>query len=575
MKQNLAGPADAEPAMSPGHALGAALLSRRGVATILLVVGILAITFALVSGGLAAQKRRVASQELYSRTLEVMGVGRETLSSLQDLELGQRGYLLTRDEAYLEPYLRADGRIEAQLEAFRQLTRDSPARQEILTRLSDQVIGLRSSLAQGIELGRAGEFDAAIAAMRTDASKRIMDDIRGAMNMALAEEERMLVQRRADSGANGRTLGLYLLGLMGAGLVLIAFSVFSAFSALAFGARADMERERTAAALRLAGSERRFRIMTEAMPQIVWASDQRGRFDFVNARWQAYTGSPGTQEQWIDHIHPDDRAGIVAAWRHSLASGETYAREIRLRAADLSYRWFLCRAVPVRDGSGQIEQWLGTGTDIHEAKLNLEARELLSQELSHRIKNIFSVVGSLIALSARADPGQAAFAQSLRDRIAALGRAHEFVRPHSPASAARGGKRTFSAFIADLLGAYSDPTSERIRFSGEDFTFGDKSATPLALFFHELGTNAAKYGALSTQDGGIDISAARAGEDVIIEWRERGGPPVNGDPSREGFGTTLARLSVEGQLGGSIDKVWEGEGLRVRISVPAATLAQA
>jgi two-component sensor histidine kinase len=285
-----------------------------------------------------------------------------------------------------------------------------------------------------------------------------------------------------------------------------------------------------------------------------------------------FTGAPGTQEAWIDHIHADDRASVSEAWRRALESGQTYEREVRLRAADGSHRWFLSRALPVRNGAGEVELWLGTGTDIHEAKLNLEAREILSQELSHRIKNIFSVVGSLIALSAREDPAQAPFANALRNRIAALARAHEFVRPHSPASAARGGKRTFSAFITDLLAAYSQGDPRRIRFTGDDFTFGDKSATPLALFFHELGTNAAKYGALSVGGGRVTIASRRDGDNFVITWSETGGPKLAGEPTREGFGTSLARLSVEGQLGGSIAKTWAPDGLNVIVHIPAEAL---
>jgi PAS domain S-box-containing protein len=549
-------------------------LSRRGASTVLMIAGFVVVGAALVYGGLQAQKRRAENQDLYSHTLEVMAAAREVMSSLQDLEIGQRGYLLSHDAAYLEPYVRANRLIDGQMTELRELSRD-PVQKTLIETLTRQIAGQRLALGQGLSLAQAGKFDAAVAAYRSDAGKRPMDDIRATMNSLLKTEERSQVERREAGVGSARLLGLYLLGLLLAGLALIVFAIVSSFSALAFGARADMAGERAAAALKIAASERRFRTITEAMPQIVWSSTAEGRFEFVNARWQAFTGSPGTQETWIDHIHPDDRPGVSAAWRKSIQSGDTYEREVRLRAADGSYRWFLCRAVPVCDAAGLIEHWLGTGTDIHEARLNLEAREILSQELSHRIKNIFSVVGSLIALSAREDPGQAAFAGALRSRIAALARAHEFVRPHSPASAQRGGQRTFSGFITDLLAAYAEGDPGRIRFSGEDFTFGDKSATPLALFFHELGTNAAKYGALSTIDGHVAITSRMDGDNWVVVWTERGGPPLAGTPDREGFGTKLAQLSVEGQLGGSIAKAWDRDGLRVTIGLPASVMERA
>ncbi|MBI1359718.1 MAG: PAS domain-containing protein [Alphaproteobacteria bacterium] len=545
-----------------------ALLSRRGAITLLMIAGVVAIGAALVFGGLQAQKRRAETQELYAHTLEVMAAARELMSSLQDLETGQRGYLLSHDPDYLEPYVRADRKIDGQIDTLKLLSRD-PRQQTMIDTLTRQIAGQRLSLGQSIVLAKSGRFDQAVDLYKSDAGRRWMDDIRDTMNSILSLEERAQVERRTASQNSAQMLGLYLLGLLIVGLALIAFAVSSAFIALSASAKADLESERAATATRIAEGERRFRTITEAIPQIVWSSDANGRFGFVNARWREFTGSPGTAQAWVDHIHPDDRPGVSEAWRRSIETGETYEREVRLRDANGAYRWFLCRAVPLRNASGQIEQWLGAGTDIHEARLNLEAREILSQELSHRIKNIFSVVGSLIALSARDDPAQTAFANGLRNRVSALARAHEFVRPHSPESALRGGTRTFSGFIADLLAAYSEDDSGRIRFTGEDFSFGDKCATPLALFFHELGTNAAKYGALSRPGGHVEIDSSREGADWRVTWSEHGGPEISAPPSREGFGTKLAQLSVEGQLGGSIAKSWTPEGLRVDIRLPA------
>lgn len=550
------------------------LFSRRGASMILLSVGILALLAALVSGGLSAQRRRGENQELYSHALEVLAAGREVLSSTQDIEIGERGYLLSGDPAYLIPYDTANALLDMQVASLRQLTMIEPRQQQLAAEVERHIGGLRLNAAQILALAREGKQAEAIALFRTDAGKKTMDAIRAAMTQLLAREEQRVTEQRQAAASSARIIAIYLGGLALVGLVLIIFAITGAFSALASGARADMEAERAKAALRLADSERRFRVITDAMPQIVWSSTPQGRFEFVNARWKAYTGSDGTAENWLAAIHPDDRAAVSEAWRHALATGETYEREVRLRAADGSYRWFVSRAVPVRDPAGDIQMWLGVGADVHETKLNMQARELISQELSHRIKNIFSVVGSLISLSARHDPSQAAFAAGLRNRVNALARAHEFVRPHSPQSASRTGPRTFSAFISDLLGAYVEGAPDRVTFTGEDFSFGDKCATPLALFFHELGTNAAKYGALSTEQGSVRINAHRDGDDIVIVWSERNGPKVEGEPTREGFGTTLARLSVEGQLDGSIAKSWAIDGLSVTVRIPELVLKQ-
>lgn len=553
----------------------AVLLSRRSARVVVFLIGLAALAGAFIYGGMAAQQRRAANQDLYAHTLEVMSVTRQVLSEAQDLEIGHRGFLLTGDREFLEPYLRANEEIDADLATLKDLVSDNPRQAALVGELSSLVGRLREKLRTSVGLGETGQLEAAADGFSTDSSKPVMDATRDIAEDLLAQEEVLLIERRTASRDGAVAAAWYLLGLAVLGLALIVFAIYSAYAAVSSSVRADMQAERAAAALRHAAGERRFRTMTEAMPQIVWAANSRGEFDFVNAKWRDFTGAQPTPETWVDHIHPDDRAGVAKDWRHSLATAETYQREVRMRGADGGYRWFLCRAVPLRNAAGEVEAWLGAGTDIHEARLNLEARELISHELSHRIKNIFSVIGSLVALSARSDPSQAAFAASLRSRIFALARAHEFVRPHSPESAARTGPRTFAAFIRELLSAYADENGARVAFAGEDFTFGDKSATALALFFHELGTNAAKYGALSTPAGQVAITATRSGDRMLIEWRERGGPPIAKPPEREGFGATLARLSIEGQLDGALARAWEPDGLVVTVRIPMSVLAQA
>lgn len=92
------------------------------------------------------------------------------------------------------------------------------------------------------------------------------------------------------------------------------------------------------------------------------------------------------------------------------------------------------------------------------------------------------------------------------------------------------------------------------------------------MIFHELATNASKYGALSAPDGQIAIFATVAGEECQIEWIERGGPPIIGEPSRQGFGTKLATISSESHLGGSIERKWMPEGLHMTLRCSVSSL---
>ena len=107
------------------------------------------------------------------------------------------------------------------------------------------------------------------------------------------------------------------------------------------------------------------------MPQLVWVTRPDGYHEWYNRRWYEYTGTTSTEsagEGWNNFFHPDDQNRARARWQHSLATGETYEVEYRCRRHDGVYRWFLGRALPIRDESGQIIRWFGTCTDIEDQK---------------------------------------------------------------------------------------------------------------------------------------------------------------------------------------------------------------
>lgn len=342
--------------------------------------------------------------------------------------------------------------------------------------------------------------------------------------------------------------------------------------------RKAREAELAEAVTALARSEARFRAIADSMPQMVWSTRPDGFHDYYNARWYEFTGmEPGSTdgEAWNGMFHPEDQDHAWALWRESLETGAPYEIEYRLRRHDGVYRWTLGRAMPIRDESGEIVRWFGTCTDIDDLKRMDQAKELLSQELSHRIKNIFAVVSALVALSARQFPEAKVFAASLRMRINALARAHEFVRPHTDTSRPTVGSMTLHAFLQSLFQAYADGKGvARIHITGDDATFDDQAATSVALLFHELATNAAKYGALSLEGGHVDLVTRADGDRFLLTWTEHGGPPVEGVPGRSGFGSSLATLSVEGQLGGRLERDWNPDGLRLTVDLPATALSR-
>jgi PAS domain S-box-containing protein len=325
-------------------------------------------------------------------------------------------------------------------------------------------------------------------------------------------------------------------------------------------------------------SDLRFRTLADTMPQMVWSTRPDGFHDYYNARWYEFTGMPpGTTdgEAWNDVFHPDDRERAWARWRHSLATGDPYEIEYRLIHVDGNYRWVLGRALAIRNERGAITRWFGTCTDIHEQKLAMEEREIISQELAHRIKNIFAVIAGLIQFTARNRPEFAVIAGDLRQRITALGRAHDFVRPHSAQSRPSARQDSLAGLLSDLFEPYQQGEHPRVAIEGGDMLIDDRSATPLALLFHELATNATKYGALSAQAGQVTVRIGQDDEAVTLGWTEMGGPAVTEPASgMTGFGSQLIELSAVRQLGGTVNRRWQPTGLQVDIRVPRSSIGR-
>ena len=324
-----------------------------------------------------------------------------------------------------------------------------------------------------------------------------------------------------------------------------------------------------------------FREFADNLPTLCWAAYDDGYIFWYNRRWYEYTGTTAADMAgwgWQSVHDPGRLPEVLERWTAAIRTGEPFEMVFPLRGTDGGFRPFLTRVSPLRDASGTITRWFGVNTDVApqvaaETALRTVAENnaLLTQELSHRIKNIFTIVSGLISLSTRHEPGMQQFASQLSDRIAALGRAHDFARPHSPTSQPGRGEGMLHALLRDLFVPYASDNGERIMVSGDDLTVDDRAVTPLALIYHELATNAMKYGALSAARGHVDLMTRLENGRLTLTWREHGGPVV-AVPAKAGFGTQLTTVSIERQLGGSLERQWHRDGLVVQIIVDASRL---
>ncbi len=233
---------------------------------------------------------------------------------------------------------------------------------------------------------------------------RTVENLTASLAVARAPESRFAAVIAIPEAVFGRSFGSMLgpVALIGIGLVLAAMTIAMLASTRILAAvrrgyaeerslRDEVTENLRVVDAELQRSERRFQTIADAMPQLVWSTLPDGYHDYFNQRWYEFTGmTPGSTmgEVWNDLLHPDDRARAARRWQNSLDTGEPYEIEYRFKSADGAYRWFIGRAMPIRDRSGRIERWFGTCTDIHDKKLAEEALVAAQGQLKARVAEL-------------------------------------------------------------------------------------------------------------------------------------------------------------------------------------------
>jgi PAS domain S-box-containing protein len=230
---------------------------------------------------------------------------------------------------------------------------------------------------------------------------------------------------------------------------------------------------------------------------------------------------------------------------------------------------------PLADAAGTIIGASKIARDITERKRALAQQEMLVREMSHRVKNAFSVVNGILAISAQYSKPQS-LVRDMQDRLAALARAHDLTRPGLLAFNWVHRPTTIHALIDAIFAPYvnTGPLNEleRVCVTGPDLPIQQQSITGLALLLYELATNAVKCGSLSVPSGSVQIDLSVTNGSFELEWKERGGPKLTERPDHEGFGTSLMRRIVVDQFGGEVSYDWHLEGLIVRLNMPSERL---
>jgi two-component sensor histidine kinase len=199
----------------------------------------------------------------------------------------------------------------------------------------------------------------------------------------------------------------------------------------------------------------------------------------------------------------------------------------------------------------------GVTIDITERKRAEERQNLLAREVDHRAKNALALAQSIVRLTRASEVKD--YIQAVEGRISALARVHTILSLSNWEGAEIGN------LVSEEISPYS--SSGQIEFHGGELQLLPATAQTLALALHELVTNSAKYGALSTHSGRLKIKWEARSDALQLVWEERGGPLVN-KPISRGFGTRSVIASIETQLGGQAEFDWRAEGLICRLVVP-------
>lgn len=314
--------------------------------------------------------------------------------------------------------------------------------------------------------------------------------------------------------------------------------------------------------------------MLDASPDCIKVLSVDGTVLSMNRAGRTALGVPEDSNfgmAWLpllaESVHQAGRAALLKA-----AHGQS-ARFPGQSLADGQIKYWDNLLTPITDSSGEVKSILCVSRDVTE-KMVLEKEledairreRLLSSEMQHRIKNLFSVVSGLITFAeneAAHDATPEAATRILREKVIALSRASDVAFTESEAGDAYVAGADLGVLVRKVLMPYGD----RCDASGDKARICSGGITTVALFLHEFATNSVKYGALSKDAGRVTIRWAVAGDKLTLSWVETGGPALSDTPKRQGYGSEMVERLVR-SAGGKLTKTWASCGLVAELKLP-------
>lgn len=316
-----------------------------------------------------------------------------------------------------------------------------------------------------------------------------------------------------------------------------------------------------------ADSERRFRDLLQALPAAVYTTDADGRITFFNRACVDFAGrTPKIGEMWCVTWKlylpdgtplPHDECPMAIALRQNRPVRDVEAVAER---PDGSRICFMPYPTPLRDKRGRLVGAVNMLVDITARKQAEQRMMLLTSEVDHRSNNLLAVAQAMLRLT-KADTAEE-FQAAFQGRLSALANVQRLF------SASRWTGANLKTIVEEELRPYASRDGERIRIAGDDVHLPPTLAQSIAVALHELATNAAKYGSLSTPSGTLEIRwVTNDAQPLVLHWSESGGPRVNEPTTRRGFGVGAIDGIIR-TLGGKVIRQWRPEGLVCELSFP-------
>ncbi|WP_282099572.1 sensor histidine kinase [Qipengyuania aurantiaca] len=265
-----------------------------------------------------------------------------------------------------------------------------------------------------------------------------------------------------------------------------------------------------------------------------------------------------TYDKFIEHVVPEQREEVDRLQKDAIASGVEWAFDCAIITADGERKWISAAGRPLAGPGGDPAKLIGHVIDISETKEREARLSLLTEELNHRVRNMLSVIKSIVRLSARKANTVNDFATALEGRVASLARSHSLMVADASA------KLCPSEILQEELAAIPGIEDRvDVQIINEEAITG-AVGQGLSLVLHELVTNALKYGALSGKEGNVSVCIEEVDGQIKIAWRECGGPRVDTE-RKAGFGSSLIAQALSGH--GKVDLRYPVSGVECDISL--------